>query len=161
MSATRVTFLFFVGLSLVTALMLSVAPLPDFMQAARPLWLALMLSYWVFELPYNFKISLAWVFGLAQDVLYGTNIGFHALFLAFVVYAILSFQQRLRMFPQWQQAIFLMLIYSIGQIFLLWLNTLAGHHTLVSQYIFPALVSGLLWPWVYMIMRLLRKLMQL
>lgn len=161
MTATRITFMTFVGISLVAALVLAVAPMPDFMQTARPLWVALVLSYWAFELPYNFKISLAWVFGLAQDVLYGTFFGFHALFLAFVVYAILSFQQRLRMFPQWQQAIFLMLIYSIGQIFLLWLNELAGNQTMVSQYIFPALVSGLLWPWVYMIMRLSRKLLQL
>lgn len=161
MISTRIVFVSFVVLSLVLALMLSVAPLPDFMQAARPLWLALMFSYWVFELPYNIKFSLAWIFGLAQDVLYGTLFGFHALFLVFVVYAVLVFQQRLKMFPQWQQALFLTLIYGIGQLALMWLNELGGSPGSLAQYIFPALISGLLWPWVCIFMKFLRKLLQL
>lgn len=161
MTATRVVFAAFVGLTLSAALMLSIAPLPDFMHGARPLWLALVLSFWVFELPYTFKISLAWLFGLAQDVLYGTLFGMHALFLVFVVYAVMSFQARLQMFPQWQQALFLTLLFGAGQLAMMWLTELTGSPTQVMQYVLPALISGLLWPWVYMCLKFMRKILQI
>ncbi|SRR5690554_873800 len=143
--------------SLFLALLLSVAPIPDFLQVARPLWLALVLVYWVFESSPNFKITLAWVMGLAQDVLYGTLFGVHALFLIFVVFATLRFSQRLKMFPLWQQVIFLMVVFSLGQTFVFWINQFAGTDALVTSYIFPALISSLFWPWLYMIMAWLQK----
>ena len=39
-----------IWLSLALALLLSVSPLPEFMQIGRPLWAALILTYWVLAL---------------------------------------------------------------------------------------------------------------
>lgn len=158
MGVSRVKHFGFVAISLLLALLLSVAPIPEFLRVARPLWLALVLVYWVFESPDSFKISLAWLLGLAQDVLYGTLFGVHALFLLFVVFATLRFAQRLRMFPFWQQVIFLMIVFSLGQFFVFWMNQLVGTAALVSSYIFPALISSLFWPWLYMFMSWLQKI---
>lgn len=143
--------------SLLLAMVLSVAPIPDALQFARPLWLALILVFWVFESSHNFQMVLAWLAGLAQDVLYGTLFGVHAFFLLFVVFCAMRFQQRLKMFPLWQQVIFLMVVFSFGQFFVFWVNQFSGSNLMISAYIFPALLSSLFWPWLYMIMSSLQK----
>lgn len=158
MRAVRSANLLLLIISLLLALLLEVAPMPNALQEWRPLWLALVLSYWALETPHNFRIGLAWLTGIAQDVLYGSLLGFHGLFLVFVVFVILLLQQRLRMFPHWQQAFFLTLVFVAGQLVLLWLGELTGTRTKLMEFLLPALISGLLWPWVYMIMHGLHRL---
>ena len=92
-------------LTLLLALLLSVAPMPAFMDIGRPLWLALFLSFWVLSVPHRLGLTTAWLFGLAEDVLYGSLLGQNALILCLVCAMVLGLQQRLRVFPQWQQAL--------------------------------------------------------
>ena len=146
--------------SLVLALILEVAPLPEAMQGWRPLWLALVVAYWALETPQGFRLLFAWLIGLMQDALYGSVLGLHALFLVVVAFAILRFQQRLRVFPVWQQALFLTLILMIGQLIVFWLDVLTGSPKLLAQYMVPALISGLLWPWFYLVMHFLYRLLR-
>ena len=54
-----------IWLSLAFGLLLSVSPLPEFMQIGRPLWVALLLTYWVLALPHRVGMTTAWVLGLA------------------------------------------------------------------------------------------------
>lgn len=145
--------------SLVLALILEVAPMPDSMQGWRPLWLALVIAYWSLEAPHGFRLLLAWLIGLMQDVLYGGALGLHALFLIIVAFAIQRFQQRLRVFPVWQQALFLTLILMFGQLVVFWLDVLTGSPKLLAQYMVPALISGLLWPWFYLVLHSLHRLL--
>lgn len=70
-----------IWLSLVLALLLSVAPMPAFLEAGRPLWLALFLTYWALALPHRVGMVAAWLFGLFADVLYGSLLGQNALVL--------------------------------------------------------------------------------
>ncbi len=146
--------------SLLLALVLEVAPMPEALQGWRPLWLALTVAYWALELPSGLRFMLAWLAGLMQDILYGSLLGLHALFLIMVVFAILRFQRRLRMFPVWQQAFFLTLIFMFGQMVLFWLDVLTGSAKLFVQYMVPALISGLLWPWFYLILHGLHRLLK-
>lgn len=148
-------FLFLVSLAL--ALVLEVAPLPEAMQGWRPLWLALVMSFWALENSRGGSLLLAWLVGLLQDVLYGSLLGLHAFFLVIVVFAILRVQRRLRMFPVWQQAFFLTLVFAFGQLLMFWLEVLAGTPRLLLQYMLPALVSGLLWPWVWLLLHVLQR----
>lgn len=145
--------------SLSLAYILEVAPLPDIMRGWRPLWLALVVGYWVLESPRGFRLGVAWLAGLVQDILYGTLLGFHALFLTLVAFAILRFQQRLRIFPFWQQAVYLTLVFMLGQLLLWWISQLTGTAKPLLQHMAPAVLSGLLWPWVYMIMHGLHRLL--
>lgn len=148
-------FLFLVSLAL--ALVLEVAPLPEVMQGWRPLWLALVMSFWALEASRGGSLLLAWLVGLLQDVLYGSLLGLHAFFLVIVVFAVLRVQRRLRMFPVWQQAFFLTLVFAFGQLLMFWLEVLAGTPKLLLQYILPALVSGLLWPWVWLLLHMVQR----
>ncbi|GGK08124.1 rod shape-determining protein MreD [Pseudomonas matsuisoli] len=142
-----------IWLTFAVALLLSVAPLPEFMQIGRPLWLALFVTYWALALPDRVGMTTAWVLGLAEDVLYGTLLGQNALILTLVAFLVLSLQQRLRMFPMWQQSLVLLVVYGLAQLVQLWLHALTGNRPPTLAFILPAVVSALLWPWVLVALR--------
>ena len=149
--------LWVIWLSFALALLLSVAPMPAFMETGRPLWLALFLTAWTLALPHRVGMTTAWVLGLAADVLYGTLLGQNALILTFITFLVLSLHQRLRMFPMWQQSLVLLVVFGLAQLVQLWLNALTGNRPPTLLFILPALVSALLWPWVYGALRLIRQ----
>lgn len=149
--------LWVIWVSFALALLLSVAPMPAFMETGRPLWLALFLTAWTLALPHRVGMTTAWVLGLAADVLYGTLLGQNALILTFITFLVLSLHQRLRMFPMWQQSLVLLVVFGLAQLVQLWLNALTGNRPPTLLFILPALVSALLWPWVYGALRLIRQ----
>ena len=97
----------------------------------------------------------AWLLGLAQDVLYGNLLGQNALILGLITFLVLSLHQRLRMFPAWQQCLVLV-VYGLAQLLQLWLNALTGNRPPTLTFLLPALVSALLWPWVYALLQFVR-----
>lgn len=149
--------LWVIWVSFALALLLSVAPMPAFMETGRPLWLALFLTAWTLALPHRVGMTTAWVLGLAADVLYGTLLGQNALILTFITFLVLSLHQRLRMFPMWQQSLVLLVVFGLAQLVQLWLNALTGSRPPTLLFILPALVSALLWPWVYTALRIIRQ----
>lgn len=145
-------------LTLIAALLLSVMPMPTDMEIGRPLWLALMLTFWAIYFPQQIGVVTAWCVGIAQDILYGTLFGQHALALVIIVFLILTLQQRLRLFPLWQQSCALCVIYGLAQLVLLWLSTLSGIRPEINYYIWPVIISCLLWPWLYLLLINLKRL---
>lgn len=146
-----------IWVTLLFALVLSVAPLPNSIELGRPLWLALFLVYWVLTLPHRGGMGAAFVFGLMLDVLSGTLLGQNGLPLLLTVFLVLSLQQRLRMFPLWQQSMVLLVILGLGQLVQLWLNTLGGNRPPTLLFLVPVPVSALLWPWVFVSLQWLRR----
>lgn len=146
-----------VWFSFLLGLLLSVSPLPQFMEIFRPLWLALLLTFWTLALPHKVGMTTAWVLGLMEDVLYGTLLGQNALILSLITFLVMSLQQRLRMYPMWQQCLILLVIFGLAQLAQLWLSALTGNRQPTLALLLPALVSVLLWPWVSYGMRGLRK----
>ena len=149
--------LWVIWVSFALALLLSVAPMPAFMETGRPLWLALFLTAWTLALPHRVGMTTAWVLGLAADALYGTFLGPDALILPSIPFPVLSLHQRLRMFPMWQQSLVLLVVFGLAQLVQLWLNALTGNRPPTLLFILPALVSALLWPWVYTALRIIRQ----
>lgn len=149
--------LWVIWVSFALALLLSVAPVPAFMETGRPLWLALFMTAWTLALPHRVGMTTAWILGLAADVLYGTLLGQNALILTFITFLVLSLHQRLRMFPMWQQSLVLLVVFGLAQLVQLWLNALTGNRPPTLLFILPALVSALLWPWVYTALRIIRQ----
>jgi rod shape-determining protein MreD len=143
--------------SLILALLLSVAPMPQFMEIGRPLWLALFLSYWVLAVPHRIGMIGAWCMGLVEDVLFGSLLGQNALILTLIIFLVLSLQRRLQMFPMWQQSLVLLVVFGIAQLVQLWLNALTGNRPPTLAFVLPALISALLWPWVFAILRGLQQ----
>lgn len=145
--------MWFVGLTLALALLLSVASMPKFMELGRPLWLALFLTYWVLALPHRVGMTTAWCLGLLADVLNGSLLGQNALALTLITFLVLTLHQRLRMFPMWQQSTVLLVVFGLAQLVQLWLNALTGSRPPTLAFVLPALVSALLWPWVCTLLR--------
>ena len=140
--------------SFLIGMVLSVAPMPAFLESGRPMWLALLLSFWTLYLPHRVGMTTAWLLGLALDVLYGTLLGQNALVLVLVSFLIQTLQQRLRMFPAWQQSLVLLVVFGLAQLVQLWLYVLAGNRPPPTlPFLVPALVSALLWPWLFSLLR--------
>lgn len=142
--------------SFALALLLSVVPMPSFIEAGRPLWLALVLSYWILALPHRVGMISAWLLGLAADVLYGSLLGQNALALSLIAFLVLILQQRLRSFPIWQQSVVLMVVFGLAQLVQLWLNVLVGNRPSALLFLVPVPISALCWPWVSVGLRKLR-----
>jgi rod shape-determining protein MreD len=143
--------------SLVAALVLVAIPLPDWAVPWRPAWATLVLIHWCLAAPQTVGMGVAWTVGLLTDALTGTLLGQHALGMTLVADLVLRSQQRLRVFPLWHQAVVVFLLVSMHQSVSLWVNGIQGMPTRGDLVWLPALVSGVLWPWMSVILRDLRR----
>jgi rod shape-determining protein MreD len=157
MVGTRAKNGWFVWFTFVIGLLLSVSPLPQFMEILRPLWLALLLTFWTLALPHKVGMTTAWVLGLAEDVLYGTLLGQNAMILTLITFLVMTLAQRMRMFPMWQQSLVILVVFGLAQLVQLWLSALTGNRQPTLALLLPALMSALLWPWVSYALRGLRR----
>ncbi|MFK3771122.1 rod shape-determining protein MreD [Pseudomonas xanthosomatis] len=156
MASTRSRNGWVIWLTFAIGLLLSVSPMPQFMEVFRPMWLALLLAFWTLAVPGKVGMTTAFVLGLAEDVLYGTLLGQNALILTLITFLVLSLQQRLRMFPVWQQSLVILVVFGIAQLIQLWLSALTGNRLPTLALVWSAVISALLWPWVSFALRGLR-----
>ena len=143
--------------SLVLALALTTFPLPESIAAFWPEWAALVLFYWVMALPQRIGVTSAWVLGLCLDILKGALLGQHALALIVVTFLLLNMHQRIRIYPFWQQAITIGALLFIYQVLLLWIYSISGTMSVSWPYWYPSLIGIALWPWLFVLLRDLRR----
>lgn len=144
-------------LTFVAALVLTMIPLPFWLEVLQPQWVALALIYWCLALPERVGVGAAWLTGLFLDVLRGAVFGQHALAFAVIAYLVVRLHQRIRLFPVWQQAISVLLLVSVCQLFLIWIRGLAGQPN-PGWLAWPTVVSSMLaWPVVFVLLRALRR----
>ena len=144
-------------LTIIAAFILSMMPLPDWAQDFRPDWVTLFLIYWVMALPANIGVTIAWCVGLMLDVSHGALLGQHALGLVLVIYVVHSQHQRLRVASLVQQAIVIFILLLMKQAIVLWVSGIMGHPPDSWLYFMSSLTGALFWPWVYIILRDLRR----
>jgi len=143
--------------SFLVALLLAIYPLPSDMSWARPEWVALVLVYWTIALPERIGLWTAFVVGILVDGFEGNIIGQSAFSLAVVTYAVLLTYQRLRMFAAWQQAFFVFVLIGLHQLLVNWMQSLLGVSTGTLKFLLPAVTSALIWPWLMIFLRGLRR----
>ena len=150
-----------VGVTILVGMFLSIVPLPTVIPAElgylRPEWVAMILVYWVIALTQSIGVFTAWVVGLLMDILLGSLLGQHALSFVIVAYIAANLYQRLRMFSVWQQAIIVFAILGLNQMMNFWIESFAGLTEWQMWYLLPALSGALLWPWVFLTLRNLRR----
>ena len=144
-------------LTIIAAFMLAMMPLPDWAIAFRPDWVTLVLIYWTMALPASIGVTVAWLAGLMLDVSHSALLGQHALGLVLVIYIIHTQHQRLRVASLVQQALVIFFLLLLKQALVLWVSGIMGHAPDTWLYFMPSLTSALLWPWVYIILRDLRR----
>lgn len=146
-----------IALSVVVALMLTALPMPAWAALWRPAWVALVLIYWCMASPAYTGVVTGWVLGLFLDVLAGTLLGQHALALAVVAFFAHRFHRQVRVLPIWQQGVSVFALVFFYQVLILWITGIQGMPVLASAYWCSPLVSMLLWPWVYIVLRDVRR----
>ncbi len=157
MSGPRAQGRLVIALSIIVALMLTVVPLPGWAQPLRPEWSALVIIYWCMALPHRVGVGIAWVVGLLLDVLTGTLLGQHALGLALIAYLTVLLHQRIRVFPVRQQALTVLVLLLLYQLVILWAMGVTGRAPRDWTYWGASLTGTLLWPWVFITLRHLRR----
>jgi rod shape-determining protein MreD len=140
--------LFFIGLTLLGALTLSIVPLPSWGESLRPQWVVLVLIYWCLVQPARAGVFTGFAFGLAQDVVSGTLLGAHAFSLSVVAFLAEELHRRIRAFPLWQQSLVVWLLLLVERLLSLWVHGAIGQPTPALAYWVPTFVGMLLWPWL-------------
>ena len=146
-----------IALSFVVAFMLTAAPLPEWALPWRPAWIAMVLVYWCMALPERVGVLTGWTIGLVLDVMHGSILGQHAFGLSFVAYITIQYHQRVRVFPLTQQAMFVASLIFIYLAVMLWIYNVLGSVRYGSNYLLATLTTALLWPWVFIILRDVRR----
>jgi rod shape-determining protein MreD len=146
-----------IALTLLVALWLSIVPLPEWARWARPEWVAMVMIYWVIALPQRIGIGVAWITGLALDLLEGSPLGENAFALGVIAYLALILYQRLRMYAPWQQAGIVFVLIGLHQLLCHWVQTLTTKVTPTLLFLLPALISAFLWPTVMLLLRHIRR----
>lgn len=138
-------------ISIIAALMLAIAPVPDWAEAFRPDWVALTLIYWAMNLPGTYSVGGAWIIGMVLDVAQGTLLGQHALALSLIIYVTVKFHLQMRQFPTLQMSATVFALLVLYQFILFWINGVAGFNAPAVNYWGPVIAGALIWPLVTML----------
>jgi rod shape-determining protein MreD len=153
--------LWVIALTFLVAMVLAILPLPDSVPIElgylRPQWVVLVLIYWVIALPDRVGILAAWSIGLIVDVLLGSLLGQHGVAFILVAYIASSLYQRLRMFSLWQQSMIVFAIVGLNQLINFWIESIVGIGDWNLWYLLSSVVSALLWPSVFLLLRYCRR----
>jgi rod shape-determining protein MreD len=150
MNRQRTQFWIFAG-SIMLSLLLMLMPLPQALAPLKPYWPALVLIYWSLEAPERTGIGLAFVVGLAADLLDGALLGEQALRLAALTFIVLRFRARLRFFPMWQQALAVLVLLLNDRILLLLVRLFAGDPRPSASFWLSPLTGTIAWPFVFLL----------
>ena len=146
-----------VYLSLLVALVLMILPLPDAVQIYRPNWVALALIYWSMALPKRVGLWFAFFTGVILDTSQGTLLGQHTLALVIVVFLNMNFYQRIRVLALAQQAVYVFALLVVDQVLVAWVEGILGRPTPMLGYFGAPFVGMLIWPWVFVVLRDIRR----
>ncbi|WJG09718.1 rod shape-determining protein MreD [Aliiglaciecola sp. LCG003] len=146
-----------ITLSIIAALILQIVPMPLTVDQFRPSWVLLVLSYWAIALPNRVNVGVAFFVGLVLDVLLGTNLGIHSFSLCLTVFVLVANYQRIRNYSLWQQSFIIGTLSALYHLVIFWMQHLLTDVNFLFTYLWPVLTSMLMWPWIFALLRKLRR----
>jgi rod shape-determining protein MreD len=133
-------------LSALVALALAILPLPGAVDAFRPDFLVLVVFYWSIESPRAGGLALAFIAGLALDVIQGVVLGQHALALTLMAAWATHLRLRVRVFSVLSQCLTIFALLTGYQFILFWVDGATGNPvTNFSRWLAPV-IGALIWP---------------
>lgn len=162
MSSSNKSGLFFILLlcSLLFSV-LTIVELPVWMFYFRPDWIALVVVYWVLALPNRLGIVFGLLHGLLLDLLLIKSFGLNALGLALLAFTVSRTHMQMRMFPIWQQSLIVGIMIAAMKMIVAWIATWVSDFQ-ISQYYWYSIVADIIvWPFLYIILRDIRRSMRL
>lgn len=146
-----------IGGTFFVAIVLAIMPVPGWAEAIRPDWVALVLLFWCLATPDRVGVGVGWLVGLILDVLYGSLLGQHAAALALIAFIMLKLHLQVRMFPRWQQGVIVLILVAISHLLVLWVRGATNQAPSTLAYWLPSVVSALVWPFLFPLLRELRR----
>jgi len=133
-------------LTALVALILTVLPLPPWLDVLRPAFLVLAVLYWSVNAPRAGGIAFGFFAGLMLDVFQGPVLGEHALALSIVTYLAVREHQRIRSKPALQQALFVLVALVVYEVVLFMIDGWTGHPVVSPLRWVHTLTGALIWP---------------
>lgn len=146
-----------IWISFFISMCLEAIPWPGLFDVMRPSWIFLFLTYWAMALPHRISIGTAFFLGLFWDLLIGSELGVHALALSISTYLVGSHYQLLRNMAIWQQATIFAFLSLIVKATIFWAESLVNNIIFDPQYLWGGVLNALLWPWLYFLLRRVRR----
>lgn len=135
-------------LSIALMMVLMVINLPYWLDCLRPQLVALMLIYWLLNLPNRVGMMFAFVVGLILDVLYDVPLGEHALSLVLIAYIIFKWQVRIGFFNFGQKIALIFALIVLYQLPMFIFALLMGKTFNTWSYWLSPFISALIWPYL-------------
>jgi len=145
-------------ISFAMAFVLMMLPVSDVLEMYRPKLITLVLIYWCIAVPHRVGVFTGWLVGFFLDIHTDSLLGLHALTLAVIAYLSYKLHARIRLYPLFQQSLIILLLVALSQILILWINGIMGEVRGDWYYWIPSLTSMLLWPWLFYLLRTIRRL---
>lgn len=113
----------------------------------QPLWLVLILLYWVLMTPQYVNVGVAMLMGFVFDIVYNTAIGEHALALIAIVFFVTGLRNKIMPFGlgSWQMSLVIWGVIMCYQLLLLFVRLYLGEYFGVMQAFGGATLSALIW----------------
>lgn len=143
--------------SCLIALFLQLMPWPKEIYIFKPSWLALILIYWTMALPHRVSVGYAFIFGIIWDLTLGSTLGIRSIALSLVVYLVAFKSQLLRNMALWQQALIVVLLSFLMGMTILLLEVSLSHAVFRMDILWHSFTNGMLWPWLFLLMRKIRR----
>jgi rod shape-determining protein MreD len=148
-------------LTLALAMVLGVVHLPahwpEWLGWLRPAWVALVVFYWVIELPHRMGLVAAWLLGLFVDVVQADPLGLNGVLLAGITYVAWRFYERLQMYALLQQgAVIFLLLIAAALARMVVLGVVDGRPASWMA-LGPPVMSLVAWPFVVVVLDALRR----
>lgn len=141
----------------VIAFVLEIMPWPANLQGLRPTWVVLVLIYWALALPDKVSVGTAFLAGIVWDLILGSILGIHALVLSIAIYFVAKYHLILRNLSLWLQSLLVMAYIALIRFFIFFIELVLHSAEFNTQEIIGAIISGILWPWIFLLMRHIRR----
>lgn len=136
------------ALSALVALALAVVPIPELLEPFRPDFLVLVVFYWSIAIPQAGGLALAFIAGVALDVIKGVVLGQHALALTLIAAWATHLRLRLRVFSVLSQTLTIFALLTGYQFVLFWVDGATGNPvTNFGRWLAP-IIGALIWPFI-------------
>ena len=121
----------------------------------------LVFTYWALSIPHKVSIGWAFIIGIIWDMVLGSTLGVHALVMSMFAYLITAGHLILRNMSLWMQSLLIVAFVFAIRLSIFFIEFLLHSATFNWQEIFGSLASGVLWPWVFLLLRKVRRQLNL
>ncbi|MCC8378387.1 MULTISPECIES: rod shape-determining protein MreD [unclassified Xenorhabdus] len=149
--------LWVVWLSFLIAMVLQSMPWPEQVDVFRPTLPVLCLIYWLLAIPHRISVGTGFILGILIDLLQGSILGAHALAFSLVSFLVAFKFQLIRNMALWQQSLIVMILSTLINLCVFLTHALILQTIFHSEVFWNGVVNGILWPWLFLLMRKIRR----